>query len=174
MSCLYRISANTSKFAVAKSSSQPLANSPVTEGFQSANNEKHNRAQQIAAGGCSGFLCSRCADLKPFWVHHGLDNNVNSKLTHTKHYSDVIMDAMASHQPRDCLLNCIFKRLLRRRSKKTSMVRVTGLCAGNSPVTGEFPAQKASNAENVSIWWRHHDISSTNCWVLYLWDLLYL
>ena len=24
--------------------------------------------------------------------------------------------------------------------------------------TGEFPAQRASNAENVSIWWRHHDI----------------
>ena len=30
-------------------------------------------------------------------------------------------------------------------------------CAGNSPVTGEFPAQKASNAENVSSWWRHHE-----------------
>ena len=44
----------------------------------------------------------------------------------------------------------------RRRSKKTSKLRVTGLCAGNSPVTGEFPAQRASNAENVSIWWRHH------------------
>ena len=29
-------------------------------------------------------------------------------------------------------------------------------CAGNSPVTGEFPAQKASDAENVSISWRHH------------------
>ena len=29
-------------------------------------------------------------------------------------------------------------------------------CEGNSPVTGEFPAQRASNAENVSIWWRHH------------------
>ena len=28
---------------------------------------------------------------------------------------------------------------------------------GNSPVTGEFPAQMASNAENVSIWWRQHD-----------------
>ena len=28
---------------------------------------------------------------------------------------------------------------------------------GNSPVTGEFPAQKASKAKNVSISWRHHD-----------------
>ena len=42
------------------------------------------------------------------------------------------------------------------RSKKTSKPRVTGLCEGNSPVTGEFPAQKVSNAENVFNWWRHH------------------
>ena len=37
----------------------------------------------------------------------------------------------------------------------SSKLRVTGLCAGNSPVTGEFPALMASNAENVSIWWRN-------------------
>ena len=30
------------------------------------------------------------------------------------------------------------------------------------PVTGEFPAQKASNAENVSIWWRHHETNILN------------
>ena len=57
-----------------------------------------------------------------------------------------------NHQPYNCLLN----RLFMRRSKKTSKLRVTGLCAGNPPVTGEFPAQMASNAKNVSIWWRHH------------------
>ena len=61
-------------------------------------------------------------------------------------------DCVSNHQPRDCLLNCLF----RLRSKKTSKLRVTGLWAGNSPGTGEFPAQMASNAENVSIWWRHH------------------
>ena len=43
-----------------------------------------------------------------------------------------------------------------RRSKKTSKLCVTGLCVGNSPVTGEFPTQRASITENVSIWWRHH------------------
>ena len=37
------------------------------------------------------------------------------------------------------------------------MLRVTSLCVGNSPGTGEFPAQMASNAEIFSIWWRHHD-----------------
>ena len=61
-------------------------------------------------------------------------------------------DDVLNHQPYDCLLN----RSFRRSSKKTSKLRVTGLCVGNSPVTGEFPSQMASNAENVSIWWRHH------------------
>ena len=32
------------------------------------------------------------------------------------------------------------------------------LC-GEFTGTGEFPAQRASNAENASIWWRHHDTS---------------
>ena len=63
-------------------------------------------------------------------------------------------DGVSNHQPHECLLN----RLFRRRPKNTSKLRVTGLCAGNSPLAGEFPAQKGSNAENVSIWWRHHDI----------------
>ena len=40
--------------------------------------------------------------------------------------------------------------------------RVTGLCEGNSPGTGEFPAQMASSAENASIWWRYHDASRVN------------
>ena len=61
-------------------------------------------------------------------------------------------DGVSNHQSHDCLL----KRLFRRRSKKTSKLRVTGLCEGNSPVTGEFPAKRANNAEYVSIWWRHH------------------
>ena len=39
---------------------------------------------------------------------------------------------------------------------KTSKLRVTGLYEGNSPVARWFPSQRASNAENVSIWWRHH------------------
>ena len=40
-------------------------------------------------------------------------------------------------------------------------IRVTDLCEGNSSVTGEFPTRRASNTENVSIWWRRHDNSST-------------
>ena len=35
--------------------------------------------------------------------------------------------------------------------EKTAKLCVTGLCAGDSPGTGEFPAQRASNAENFSL-----------------------
>ena len=62
-------------------------------------------------------------------------------------------NSVSNHQPHDCLLNRVFGC----RSKKTSKPLVTGLCVGNSPVTGEFPAQMASNAENVSTWWRHYE-----------------
>ena len=60
------------------------------------------------------------------------------RVTHI-HYNDVIMRAMAS--------------------QITSLMITTKLhvTAGNSPATREFPAQMASNMENVSIWWRHHD-----------------
>ena len=61
-------------------------------------------------------------------------------------------DGISNHQPRLCLLN----RWFRRRSKKALKPRVTGLCEGNSPVIGKFPAQMTINVEKVSIWWRHH------------------
>ena len=60
-----------------------------------------------------------------FWVHSALLWRHNER------------DGVSNHQPHDCLLN----RSFRRRSKKTLKHRVTG----------EFPAQMASNVENVSI-----------------------
>ena len=83
------------------------------------------------------------------------------------HYSDVIMNKMASQITSHIIIySTVF---FRRRSKKTSKLRVTCLCAGNSPVTGEFLAQRASNAENISIWWRHfvvitHEIAMMIWW----------
>ena len=70
------------------------------------------------------------------------------------HYNDVIMSALASQIT--SLASVCSTVYPMRRSKKTSKLLVTGLCAGNSPVTGEFPAQGASNAANASIWWRHN------------------
>ena len=57
------------------------------------------------------------------------------------------------HQARDCLLNRWFKAQIKENIKALR----------HWPLCGEFtshrwiPAQRASNAENVSIWWRHHD-----------------
>ena len=62
-------------------------------------------------------------------------------------------DGVSNHQPHHCLLNHLF----RRRSKKISKLRVNGLCAWNSPVTGELSAQR----ENVSIWLRHHGLGQS-------------
>ena len=95
---------------------------------------------------CYIIVCKQCQE----WRHHG-------------------RDSVSNHQSHDCLLN----RLSRRRSKKTANLRVTGLCGGNSPGTGEFLAQRAGNTENVFIWWRHHARYYTvryqgycvDCWV---------
>ena len=47
----------------------------------------------------------------------------------TLHWRHNDHDGVSNHQPHGCLLS----RLFRRRSKKTSKLRVTGLCLGNSP-----------------------------------------
>ena len=61
---------------------------------------------------------------------------------------------MGATAPQITSLTIVYSTFIQAQIKKTSELRATGLCAGNSPVTGEFPAQMASNAENVSIWWR--------------------
>ena len=69
----------------------------------------------------------------------------------TVHYNDVIMGAMASQITR---FTIVYSTGYSDVDKKN-----TAVCAGNSPVTGEFPAQMASNTENVSIWWRHYALN---------------
>ena len=95
--------------------------------------ERWGLAEQLAVG-ISKCICSATHDARLLQLHH------------------IGCNGISNHQPYDCLLNHLF----RHRSKKTSKLRVTGLCVGDSPVTGDFPAQMASNAKNVAIWWRHH------------------
>ena len=63
--------------------------------------------------------------------------------------------------PQITSLTIVYSTVYSGRSKKTSKLRVIGLCEGNSPVTNEFPAQMASNEENISIWWRNHEFMLT-------------
>ena len=108
------------------------------------------------------FIETRITRNKTCWRHAG--HKCTPQMPQSARLTNVILlqplqwrhngcDDVSNHQPRDYLPN----RLFRQRSKKTSKLRVTGPCEGISQVTGEFPAQKASNAENVYIWWRHHD-----------------
>ena len=120
---------------------------------------------KIVVYGYNVFQNVQCMNNKPVW--YGYWHRNASLGQRTKHWADNIHlqgdcalqwrhnghHSFSNHQPYNCLLNHLF----RRRSNKTSKLRVTGLCVGNSPWTGEFLAQMASNAENVSIWWRHHE-----------------
>ena len=69
-------------------------------------------------------------------------------------------DGVSNHRR----LGGLFNREFRRRWKKHQSSVLLAFCERNSPVTGEFPAQRASNAENVS----HHVkyYSSTACLVI--------
>ena len=125
---------------------------PVDSPSQTVSKEKAFSLLTVCDGESTGklyvsviyYMCVVCHDV--IMTHH----------THIIHYTDVIMGVMASQIT--SLTICLLNRLFGHRSKKTSKLRVTGLCVGNSPGTGEFPAQMSSNAENISIWWRHHDV----------------
>ena len=78
--------------------------------------ERHGVSNQGQLDNVFNTLCKllnaeiskRCMSLR--WRHNG-------------------RDSVSNHQPHHCILN----RLFRRRSKKTSKLRVTGLCVVNSP-----------------------------------------
>ena len=108
---------------------------PVTDGFLS---QWNGNAESVS-------MSSVCVQI-------GMWESVGSVMVTSLQWRYNGREGVSNHQPHDCLLN----RLFRLRSKKTWKLRVTSLCAGNSPGTGEFPAQMASYAENHSIWWRHH------------------
>ena len=85
----------------------------------------HTRLTRFAIFGCSEMI---------HFVHLTKVHFIGTAL-HWRHNGH---NSVSNHQPHDCLFN----RLFRRRSKETSKLRVTGLCAWNSPVPGEFPAQR--------------------------------
>ena len=77
-------------------------------------------------------ILSHCPEHMPLWWRHNDRDGVLNHQSHETVYS-------------------------RRRSKKTSKFRDTGLFEGNSPVIGEFPAQRASDAENVFVMHEHNE-----------------
>ena len=76
------------------------------------------------------------------------------------HYDDLIMTMLASQITSLTVVYSIVYSGVNQRNIKAP--RHWPLC-GEFTGTGEFPAQMASNAENVSIWWRHHAITGPLC-----------
>ena len=74
-------------------------------------------------------------------------------------------DSVSNHQPHYCLLNRLFRR--RSKWKKTSKLRVTGLCVGNSPGTGEFPAK------NGQLRGKCFHLMTSPCWGRYKMAAIY-
>ena len=77
----------------------------------------------------------------------------------TYHYNDVIMDAMASQITS---ISSVYSTICtsidqRKHQSPASLACVRGI----HWTDGEFPSQRSSKAENVSIWWRHHGSSSS-------------
>ena len=71
------------------------------------------------------------------------------------HYSDVIMGATMSQITNlSIVYSTVYSDADQRKHQSSASLAFVW---GNSPVTGEFPTQMASNAENVSFWWRHHE-----------------
>ena len=93
-----------------------------------------------------------------FILFVGYTHSSISDLDGALHYSDVTMDTIASQITS---LTIVYLTVYSAQiNENIKAPRYWPLC-GNSPWTGEFPAQMASYAENASIWWRHHEVDVT-------------
>ena len=85
-------------------------------------------------------------------------------------------NGVSNHQPHECLLN----RLFRPRSQKASKLRVTGLCAGNSPVNSPHkgPVTRRMFPFDDVIMYTYHNSTTTvvgvrNLVVIVLWECVW-
>ena len=93
-----------------------------------------------------GYILRQNLENGQWWSEHTLSRDVNTSdcSRQERRYSEragsgTLLTLQWRHNRRDSVsnrqrLDCLLNRLFRRRSKKTSKLRVTGLCEGNSLV----------------------------------------
>ena len=87
---------------------------------------------------------------------------IADKTTISKQYSDAVMSAMASQIT---TVSSVYPTVCSGANKRKHHSSASlFFCGGNSPGTVEFPTQRASNKEKVSIWWRHHVRAGAFVW----------
>ena len=79
-------------------------------------------------------------------IHHCRCKWWSCRWFETPHYNDVIKTTMASQITSLTFIHALIKENIKAPRHWPLRGEFTG--------TGEFPAQRSSNAENVSIWWR--------------------
>ena len=83
--------------------------------------------------------------------------------TETMHDTDVIMGTIASQITSFTIVfSAVYSDADQRKYESSASLALVRGFTGEAE-TGEFPAQMASNAGNVSIWWRHHGFSNNGC-----------
>ena len=126
-------------------------NSTVIQQLAQANNKERSTA-----------LLALCEGNPRSLIDSPHKGSVMQKAFMSLAYHDVIMKMLVFHYS-DVTMGAFIQVQIKENIKAPRH----WLCAGNSPVTGEFPAQMANNAKNVSIWWRHHIMTSSwKCWCL--------
>ena len=78
---------------------------------------------------------------------------------YTNHYNDAIWTSCSLKSPD---IRLFVWQLMRTHIKETSKSALLALCEGKSPVIGEFPAQRDSNAEKAPISDHDHE----NMWLI--------
>ena len=86
------------------------------------------------------------------------------------HYNDVIMGTIVSQiTSLTIVYSTVYSDADQRKHQSSVLLAI---CVGNSPGTGEFPAQMASNAENVSIWWRPDAYAAGSPYLIHWWTVV--
>ena len=87
------------------------------------------------------------------WLWFAGQQTGTRPLSEQVHYLDVTISAIASQTTSSSMF---FQPFVQADIKENINVRVIGPLWGESPVTGGFPSQRASNAESVSVAWRFY------------------
>ena len=100
----------------------------------------------------NAYICNIFVKLSTLWPYYDYTIKQTSITLQWRHNG---RDSVSNHQPYVCLINSLFKRRSRKHQSSASLAFVRRIHR-----SGEFPAQMASDAVNVSIWWRHHEETS--------------
>ena len=68
---------------------------------------------------------------------------------------------ISSHRSLDFLLKSVYRVTAKKTETREAMRDVTGIYAGNLPVTSGFSTRRPNNKESVSMSWSHHDFSNS-------------